>query len=111
MRTVQNDGPPARTVEQGMRRIAVPVYRVRMYDGFRHTLAADRVVVNGDNVCLERSKHGTWVAALQLPKQLVVRVLRRCVGPDGAVTWRVDEPVPATYDSPLREDIDEPPPF
>jgi hypothetical protein len=79
---------------------AVPVYEVRMYGGFRHTLAADRAVVNGDNLCLERSKHGTWVAALQLPQQLVVRILRRCAEPDGSVTWRAEHPVPGTYDSP-----------
>jgi hypothetical protein len=77
----------------------VPVFEIRMYGGFRHTLAADRAVVNGDNLCLERSKSGTWVAALQLPRQLVVRVLRRCAQPDGSVTWRAERPVPGTYDN------------
>ena len=50
------------------------VYRVMMYSGFQRTLTADRVVVNGDNICFERSRNGSWVAALQLPTQLVTRV-------------------------------------
>ncbi|XVQ85678.1 hypothetical protein ACQP2K_44015 [Microbispora siamensis] len=73
------------------------IYRVRMYSGFQRTLTADRVVVNGDNVCFERSRNGSWVAALQLPTQLVTRVRRRCVQPDGTVTWNVERPGPSTY--------------
>ncbi|MEU7692272.1 hypothetical protein OHB01_09015 [Microbispora hainanensis] len=73
------------------------VYRVRMYSGFQRTLTADRVVVNGDNICFERSRNGSWVAALQLPTQLVTRVRRRCVQPDGTVTWNVEKPEPSTY--------------
>ncbi|MEN3533676.1 hypothetical protein AAH991_01060 [Microbispora sp. ZYX-F-249] len=73
------------------------VYRVRMYSGFQRTLTADRVVVNGDNVCFERSRNGSWVAALQVPAQLVTRVRRRCVHEDGTVTWNVERPGPSAY--------------
>ncbi|WP_182904832.1 hypothetical protein [Microbispora sp. H13382] len=73
------------------------VYRVRMYSGFQRTLTADRVVVNGDNVCFERSRNGSWVAALQVPTQLVTRVRRRCVQADGTVTWNVERPRPSAY--------------
>lgn len=68
-----------------------------MHSGFQHTITAERVVTNGDNICFGRRNLGLWVAALQLPAQQVARIERRCHEPGGRVTWCPEKLAPGTY--------------